>query len=74
MAKLRELHFLVIFKAMVCHMYGNYFKTKSEIMTHYQKDHINIFHSKWDILGFQTIVRKKQNQLRAVVFQINQKL
>ena len=28
------------FKAMVCQMCGNYFKTKSETMKHYQKDHI----------------------------------
>ena len=31
---------------MVCQMCGNYSKTKSEIMKHYQKYHIIFFHSK----------------------------
>ena len=34
------------FSALVCPMCGNYSKTKSEIMKHYQKGHIFFFHSK----------------------------
>ncbi len=33
------------FRALVCQMCGNYSKTKSEIMKHYQKDFF-FFHSK----------------------------
>ena len=41
------------FKAIVCQIYGYYFKTKSEIMKQYKKDHIIFFllipnHRFWD--------------------------
>ena len=50
------MHFCVCvkntFKGMVCQMCGNYSKTKSEIMKHYEKDHMIFFvipnHRSWD--------------------------
>ena len=45
------------FRALVCQMCGNYSKTESEIMKHYQKDHIIFFSSKLQIFGFPTIVK-----------------
>ena len=51
------------FRALVCQMYGNYSKTKSEIMKHYQKDP-NIFfilnRRSWD---FKPLLEKEKPTL-----------
>ena len=39
-------HVVKTFRALVCQMCGNYTKTKSQIIKHYQKDHNFFFHSK----------------------------
>ena len=46
------------FKAMLCQMCGNYSKTKSGIMKHYQKYHIIFFIIKCRSLNFKPLLEK----------------
>ena len=46
------------FRALACHMFGNYSKKKSEIMKHYQKDHLIFFILSRRYWDFKTLLEK----------------
>ena len=61
------------FKTMVCQMCGTYSKTKSEIIKHYQKDHIVFFFPNCRFLDFKPLLEKAK-LTGWTVLQINRKL
>ena len=47
-------------RALVCQMCGNFSRTKSEIMKHYQKDHVIFFIPNCRSWNFKTLLEKAE--------------